>query len=320
MGLTEAALEVAYAAQRVERSLSKRRLASAQRERDRSTGTGRTGWTDRPRLGSRESGSSSTTISPPPAPAPGLGLPIEGSPNLPRGRKSRGDSGIVLASGSGSVSGSLGLGLDLNSVPALADGERGERGTMTGRRPSRTEGRGNNGMMRSPGRAGAGVVFMGIWVFLGFGMGGLQRRGHGQAELVREHNEVGRVVGSTLQLGERWTMREEERPEREGFVLEFHPPDSHVHAHAYSHAHSHGHPADDDTERDTDTEDGHPHTTGSYIQRVIGRISAWTCTTLYLTSRLPQIWKNVSLPCARGVAWRQDHDQKLKSHPPPGPV
>lgn len=32
------------------------------------------------------------------------------------------------------------------------------------------------------------------------------------------------------------------------------------------------------------------------FQRQIGRISAWSCTTLYLTSRLPQIWKNVS-PC-----------------------
>lgn len=29
------------------------------------------------------------------------------------------------------------------------------------------------------------------------------------------------------------------------------------------------------------------------LERVIGRISAWTCATLYLTSRLPQIWKNV---------------------------
>ena len=28
---------------------------------------------------------------------------------------------------------------------------------------------------------------------------------------------------------------------------------------------------------------------------IIGRISAWICTTLYLTSRLPQIWKNVSV-------------------------
>jgi len=30
------------------------------------------------------------------------------------------------------------------------------------------------------------------------------------------------------------------------------------------------------------------------LERTIGRISAWLCTTLYLTSRLPQIWKNVS--------------------------
>lgn len=29
--------------------------------------------------------------------------------------------------------------------------------------------------------------------------------------------------------------------------------------------------------------------------RVLGRIFAWLCTTLYLTSRLPQIWKNVSI-------------------------
>jgi hypothetical protein len=30
-------------------------------------------------------------------------------------------------------------------------------------------------------------------------------------------------------------------------------------------------------------------------ERIVGRISAWICTTLYLTSRLPQIWKNVCL-------------------------
>lgn len=32
-------------------------------------------------------------------------------------------------------------------------------------------------------------------------------------------------------------------------------------------------------------------------ERVVGRIFAWLCTTLYLTSRLPQIWKNVSRVC-----------------------
>ncbi len=36
-----------------------------------------------------------------------------------------------------------------------------------------------------------------------------------------------------------------------------------------------------------------PPVAGPPMERVIGRISAWTCTTLYLTSRLPQIWKNV---------------------------
>ncbi|KXN86907.1 putative vacuolar amino acid transporter YPQ3 [Leucoagaricus sp. SymC.cos] len=29
-------------------------------------------------------------------------------------------------------------------------------------------------------------------------------------------------------------------------------------------------------------------------ERILGRIFAWLCTTLYLTSRLPQIWKNLS--------------------------
>ena len=37
-------------------------------------------------------------------------------------------------------------------------------------------------------------------------------------------------------------------------------------------------------------------------ERVIGRIFAWLCTTLYLTSRLPQIWKNVSSESCASVA------------------
>lgn len=57
------------------------------------------------------------------------------------------------------------------------------------------------------------------------------------------------------------------------------------------------------------------------LERVIGRISAWTCATLYLTSRLPQIWKNVRVSpdhkrtrCSRDMArsslgspWRYGH-------------
>ncbi|QRW27455.1 PQ-loop repeat-containing protein 1 [Rhizoctonia solani] len=35
---------------------------------------------------------------------------------------------------------------------------------------------------------------------------------------------------------------------------------------------------------------------------VIGRISAWTCTTLYLTSRMPQIWKNYTRQSVEGLS------------------
>lgn len=39
---------------------------------------------------------------------------------------------------------------------------------------------------------------------------------------------------------------------------------------------------------------GKPPNGQGHYQRIVGRVSAWVCTTLYLTSRLPQIWKNVS--------------------------
>ena len=38
-------------------------------------------------------------------------------------------------------------------------------------------------------------------------------------------------------------------------------------------------------------------------ERLIGRVSAWTCTVLYLTSRMPQIWKNVTSAL---FAWSTD--------------
>jgi hypothetical protein len=44
----------------------------------------------------------------------------------------------------------------------------------------------------------------------------------------------------------------------------------------------------------TNNQDLPPPGESPSLQRIIGRMSAWACTTLYLTSRLPQIWKNVS--------------------------
>ncbi|KAI0636967.1 PQ loop repeat-domain-containing protein [Trametes polyzona] len=38
------------------------------------------------------------------------------------------------------------------------------------------------------------------------------------------------------------------------------------------------------------------------VEHIIGRISAWICTTLYLTSRLPQIWKNYVRKSVEGLS------------------
>lgn len=37
-------------------------------------------------------------------------------------------------------------------------------------------------------------------------------------------------------------------------------------------------------------------------ERTIGRISAWTCTILYMTSRLPQIWTNMQRRSVQGLS------------------
>ncbi|KLO10726.1 hypothetical protein SCHPADRAFT_921956 [Schizopora paradoxa] len=37
-------------------------------------------------------------------------------------------------------------------------------------------------------------------------------------------------------------------------------------------------------------------------ERILGRLSAWMCTTLYLTSRLPQIWKNYVRKSVEGLS------------------
>jgi len=50
----------------------------------------------------------------------------------------------------------------------------------------------------------------------------------------------------------------------------------------------------EETYRSYDHHDDTPPEPPSF-KRLFGRTSAWACTTLYLTSRLPQIWKNVSL-------------------------
>ncbi|KAJ2923456.1 hypothetical protein H1R20_g13630, partial [Candolleomyces eurysporus] len=48
-------------------------------------------------------------------------------------------------------------------------------------------------------------------------------------------------------------------------------------------------------------DDDHPKDEPDF-ERVLGRIFAWICTTLYLTSRLPQIWKNYVRKSVEGLS------------------
>lgn len=55
-------------------------------------------------------------------------------------------------------------------------------------------------------------------------------------------------------------------------------------------------PPGDESPPQHDPDDSDPYPERN-LERFFGRASAWVCTTLYLTSRLPQIWQNVRLSC-----------------------
>ncbi|KAK4703197.1 chromatin assembly factor 1 subunit A, partial [Phenoliferia sp. Uapishka_3] len=61
-----------------------------------------------------------------------------------------------------------------------------------------------------------------------------------------------------------------------------------------------GPPSDSDG-KDEDDDDDYPYPKRD-LERFIGRASAWICTTLYLTSRLPQIWQNFRRRSVEGLA------------------
>lgn len=132
-----------------------------------------------------------------------------------------------------------------------------------------TDGWGDSGSARirrtssKASRRGAGIVFLGVWAL--FGIGTLARNRNGSPSDGISH--VGRVLTSkttaAIAIPTAFTYT---TSSLEAIPLSVIPNDS-------------------DPPPLTPSED-----------RVLGRIFAWLCTTLYLTSRLPQIWKNVSIP------------------------
>jgi solute carrier family 66 (lysosomal lysine-arginine transporter), member 1 len=116
-------------------------------------------------------------------------------------------------------------------------------------------------------RRGASMIFMGAWVL--FGIGTLGMRGFDAESGVAI--QPGRVISSP---GTPTPILSFPSPAQESAPLA--PVDLVFEA----------------LQGEGVSKDGRP-VAGPPLERVVGRISAWACTTLYLTSRLPQIWKNV---------------------------
>ncbi|EIM90090.1 uncharacterized protein STEHIDRAFT_166349 [Stereum hirsutum FP-91666 SS1] len=155
-----------------------------------------------------------------------------------------------------------GRSLQRNEVPRDAEGEEEEEEVR------RAEDESQRRRSSRASRRGASMVFMGAWAL--FGVGTLVRNGRG---VVNESGlRVGRVLGdievpvATVPPLVSPSLDEVAVPPP-SVTLMFEQPIS-----------------EDMPE--------HEHLPPPSTERIIGRIFAWACTTLYLTSRLPQIWKN----------------------------
>lgn len=142
-------------------------------------------------------------------------------------------------------------------------------------------------------RKGAGMVFLGVWALFGVGTLAGSKRGIATDSAIR----FGRVLttvtahtGSTpiptpTKIPDTLVNTAEEAPAS--------PVDTPI--------------SFDDLQfeepiipaRADDPDDSHDGPSTDYI---VGRISAWICTTLYLTSRLPQIWKNYARKSVEGLS------------------
>ena len=124
-------------------------------------------------------------------------------------------------------------------------------------------------------RKGSTMVFLGVWALFGIGTLTSNRPGMHMTTT----NGIGRVLISGHNLENLTPEVYHLRPDD---TYSFNPPANEPDKLELDFAY----PRDD-------TRDEFPPNQPS-TEQVLGRIFAWLCTTLYFTSRLPQIWKNVS--------------------------
>ncbi|TFK42501.1 PQ loop repeat-domain-containing protein [Crucibulum laeve] len=131
-------------------------------------------------------------------------------------------------------------------------------------------------------RRGATMVFLSAWALFGIGTLAGSKRGLPS----RTTTNIGRVL---------WTgdLQVPDIIPDTPFPPETPPiPDSQYQVVNFK---SYGEPPYEDAPHE-------PHPTEPSAERIIGRIFAWLCTTLYLTSRLPQIWKNFARKSVEGLS------------------
>jgi hypothetical protein len=115
-------------------------------------------------------------------------------------------------------------------------------------------------------RRGASMVFLGVWALFGIGTLAGNRNGSSSDGITN----IGRVLNSKTVTASNAAI-------------------------AVATAFTHTAPSSEAFPLPVILNDSDLSAPESSKERILGRIFAWLCTTLYLTSRLPQIWKNVSI-------------------------
>ena len=167
----------------------------------------------------------------------------------------------------------------LDSLPSLGQAHgQGDRPSIT-RSKSRSLSVVRTTSGRGKGRRAAGVAFMSLGLLAGFGSHSSTSRSETQPP-----SGSGSVIGARHAMN---SITQSAAPIR-------HPQPFLAHTHPHSYPHSRLGDQQEMASYLIFEHPSHPEPPESpSFKRLFGRTSAWACTTLYLTSRLPQIWKNV---------------------------
>jgi hypothetical protein len=164
-----------------------------------------------------------------------------------------------------------------------------EAGSSRGRVAQLAEGEIADAAQRRSSRAsrrGATLVFLGVWALFAVGTVPGISRGGIRRSLANE-SSVGRIVADVSSIS---SPNNDVRPvAAQSYLVQSQT----------SHSETIMVPIPTASTQPFVATEGSPS-----AERVIGRVSAWICTTLYLTSRLPQIWKNVGSTSLTGLSGR----------------